>query len=155
MHVHPFAENRLLEGHRTGYWQPISKAIINGRKEEAPCSGDKGDLLPCLHFISKSGSFLAGDLNLSFRKPFLPVTYWPIRLMIRALREFLVDLCGRILQFASTEYTTSAEETGMESQEALRKIHSTGAEDASPGFIQETDSGWMFMLPFLHGPLYT
>lgn len=92
MCVHPFSENCLFEGRRTVNWQPLSKAIINGRKEEAPCSGDKGDLLPCLYFISKSGSFLADDLNLSFRKPFLPVTYWPVRLMIRALREFLVDL---------------------------------------------------------------
>lgn len=85
-HVHPFAENRLLEKHRTVYWQLLSKAIINGRKEEAHCLDDKGDLLPCVYFISKSGSFLAGDLNLSFRKPFLLVTYWPVRLMIRAFR---------------------------------------------------------------------
>lgn len=43
----------------------------------------------------------------------------------------------------------------MESQEAMRKIHSAGAEDASPGLVQETGSCWMFTLPFLHGPLYT
>lgn len=43
----------------------------------------------------------------------------------------------------------------MENQEAMRKIHSSGAEDASPGLIQETGSCWMFMLSFLHGPLYT
>lgn len=92
MHVYPFSENRLFKGRRTVYRQPLPRAVINGRKEEAHCSGDKGDLLPCLYFISKSGSFLAGDLNLSFRKSFLPVTCWPVRLMIRALREFLVDL---------------------------------------------------------------
>lgn len=49
---------------------------------------------------------------------------------------------------ASTEYAASAEESGMENQEAKGKTYSTGAEDASLGLIQETGSRWVFIAAF-------
>ena len=49
----------------------LSKAVTNHGKERPCWSGDKEDLLLFLCFGSKGSSFLAGDLNLCFKKRLL------------------------------------------------------------------------------------